>query len=114
MNYGFRWRVDLFFGNIYNRGSMNDRDHTNPTKFNNVDCTSRQVGMMVHFEEQQVNRLQVLQHFTAEFIEKHKHSYLFNGVIEELIKGANPYTIIQQLIEHVANMDNNQKLSCSG
>jgi hypothetical protein len=107
----FTGKYILFSGNTYNRVNMNDRDHNNPTKFNNVDCTPQQSEVITSFEEQQTNRRLMLQHFTTEFVENHKQCYLFNGVIEELIKGADPYTIIQQLIEHRAAFDNNQKLN---
>ena len=43
---------------------------------------------------------ELLKHFTPEFVEKHKQNYLFIGVVVELAKGACPYSIIQQLIEH--------------
>jgi hypothetical protein len=55
-----------------------------------------------HLDGQQTKRDIILQDFPPEFIERNKHSFLFNGVIEALISGIHPYKIIQELLEHIA------------
>jgi hypothetical protein len=63
---------------------------------NNRDASSES-QRITYLERQQ----ELLLHFSPEFVEKHKQSYVFKGVMEELAKGTNPYSIIQQLIEHL-------------
>jgi len=68
----------------------------NYTNYTNTETSSKSLGMMTLDEQKEF-----MQHFTREFVEKHKQSYLFQGVIAELEKGTDPYSIIQQLIEHL-------------
>jgi hypothetical protein len=74
------------------------RDGMNYINSNNID-NSPEADAVKILERQP----ELLKYFTPEFVEKHKHSYLFIGVMVELAKGANPYSIIQQLIEHLAS-----------
>ena len=68
----------------------------NYTNSNNKDASSE--SQLITFSKRQQ---ELLQYFSPEFIEKHKQSYVFKGVMAELAKGTNPYSIIQQLIEHL-------------
>jgi len=70
-------------------------DYTNS---HNTNASSKS-QMITTLDGQQ----ELLKHFTPEFVEKHKQCYVFRGVMAELTKGANPYSIIQQLIEHLAS-----------
>jgi|1185.fasta_scaffold2019676_1 hypothetical protein len=54
-------------------------------------------------------RQEFMQHFTPEFIEKHKHCYVFRGIMAELTKGTNPYLIIKQLVEHLSGSHREHK-----
>jgi hypothetical protein len=77
----------------------------NFAKPNNMKDASVKLEENKPLRDQENNKQEILQYFAPEFVEKHKHSYLFNGIIEELAKGTNPYIIIQQLSEHLLSVD---------
>jgi hypothetical protein len=77
----------------------------NSEESNNMENASLKMEENTPLKDQEYNRQVILQHFAPEFVEKHKHNYLFNGIIEELAKGTHPYKIIQQLSEHLLSFD---------
>ncbi len=54
-------------------------------------------------EEQHARSQEILQHFTLEFVEKHKNNFLFFCVVEAITAGHTPYTIIEEFIEMLAD-----------
>lgn len=87
----------MISSNINDGGSIND------TNSNHQDGSGKSEAS-IGLEEQQTIRKQILQHFSPEFIEKQKQSFLFFGAIEALKAGTHPYTIIQELLETLADI----------
>ena len=62
-------------------------------------------GALLQSCEQQAKRQKILQQFTPKFIETHKNNFLFYCALEAMIAGIAPYTIIQELIEIVEDIN---------
>lgn len=55
-----------------------------------------------------IRKGKVLEKFTADFFEKHKNNPLYRNVYEALIRDAEPYELIEKLIE--INADQYRKI----
>ena len=62
-------------------------------------------GALLQSCEQRAKRQEILQHFTPAFVENQKNNFLFFCVLEALIAGTPTYTIIQELIEIVEDIN---------
>jgi hypothetical protein len=67
--------------------------------YHDKDLESPQAAIIKDERDYAIRKGRVLEKFTQEFFNRHKHNPIYKHVYESLIRDADPYDIIEKLIE---------------